>query len=315
MEYVAVIRTLGCAGNKYQTLLNSLSAQTIRPKEIIVYIAEGYPIPRETIGFERYIYVHKGMMAQRALNYDEVDAEYMLFLDDDLYLPENSVEEMFRLLKQNNADVISPDIFPNADRSRKSEIIMTISARMRARYKYDGWGYKVMRNGGYSYFKFPEEDVLFSETNAGACFLCRKSDFVRMNYQDENWIDAVPYALGDDQVIYYKMHLNGLRIITWYTHGLIHLDGGQNYLAEKERSLIYSDFRFKMIFWHRFIYKPEKNRLLKVWNCLTIGYSFVFSFVVSLLKLRFDILKVKYSAIKDGISFIRSKKYKSLPLI
>ena len=136
-----------------------------------------------------------------------------------------------------------------------------------------------------------------------------------MNYQDENWIDAVPYALGDDQVIYYKMHLNGLRILTWYTHGLIHLDGGQNYLAEKERSLIYSDFRFKMIFWHRFIYKPEKNRLLKVWNCLTIGYSFVFSFVVSLLKLRFDILKVKYSAIKDGISFIRSKKYKSLPLI
>ena len=57
MQYTAVIRTLGTAGEKYQTLLNSLVAQTIQPSAILVYIAEGYPLPKDTLGKERYIYV------------------------------------------------------------------------------------------------------------------------------------------------------------------------------------------------------------------------------------------------------------------
>ena len=39
MEYTAVIRTLGTAGEKFQILLNSLEKQTIPPKAILVYIA------------------------------------------------------------------------------------------------------------------------------------------------------------------------------------------------------------------------------------------------------------------------------------
>ena len=73
MEYIVVIRTLGTAGDKYQQLLDSLNKQTIQPSKILVYIAEGYSIPKETIGKEQYIYVKKGMVAQRALPYDEVD--------------------------------------------------------------------------------------------------------------------------------------------------------------------------------------------------------------------------------------------------
>lgn len=59
-EYTAVIRILGTAGEKYQQLLDSLLAQTIAPQAILVYIAEGYTLPKETIGKERYIYVKKG---------------------------------------------------------------------------------------------------------------------------------------------------------------------------------------------------------------------------------------------------------------
>ena len=40
MNYTAVIRTLGKAGEKYQTLLESLDRQTIQPSKILVYIAE-----------------------------------------------------------------------------------------------------------------------------------------------------------------------------------------------------------------------------------------------------------------------------------
>lgn len=58
-EYCAVIRTLGTAGDKYYQTLLSLKNQTIPPKKILVYIAEGYSLPKETIGIEQYIFIRK----------------------------------------------------------------------------------------------------------------------------------------------------------------------------------------------------------------------------------------------------------------
>ena len=167
MEYTAVIRTLGTAEEKFQTLLNSLERQTIQPKEIIVYIAQGYPLPKETIGKEKYVSVKKGMIAQRALKYKEVTTDYILFLDDDLYLPDTFVENMFAHLINNKAEIIAPNIYPNSKRSFISRLMMTVSGRMLSR-KDDGmWAYKVMRNSGYSYNINPQKDIYYSQTNAG----------------------------------------------------------------------------------------------------------------------------------------------------
>lgn len=315
MEYTAVIRTLGKAGEKYQMLLDSLVSQTIPPKEIIVYIAEGYPIPAETVGREKYVYVKKGMVAQRALRYDEVDTEYMLFLDDDLYLPSAFVQTMHDELFANDGDVISPDIFPNHERGFLQELLMLLPGRMVARRIMDSWGYKVLRTGGYSYRKNIDKKVYPSQTNAGACFFCRKDDFLDVSFEDEMWLDSNRYPIGEDQVMYYKMYLSGFKVLTSYNSGIKHLDAGGNLTKEKEKILIYSDFRFKTIFWHRFIFFPEKKFFLKVLDCICIGYAFAFALIVSLVKGRFDILKLKYSAIADGIRFIYSEEYNKLPLI
>ena len=315
MEYTAVIRTLGTAGDKYQQLLDSLDRQTIKPSEIIVYIAEGYALPKETIGKERYVYVKKGMVAQRALRYDEVKTEYILFLDDDVFLPPTAVEILYRELNEMQGDVISPDVFPNANRSLMSEIMMTLSGRMRARRGDDAWGYKVMRTAGYSYNKTPK-GVLQSQTNAGPCFMCKKQDFLRIKFEDELWLDDQKYPLGEDQVMYYKMHKMGLKVLTSYDSGIVHLDAGSARISEeKEKRILYSDFRFKTIFWHRFIFLPEKNPLLKIWGGVCVSYAFLFALLISLLKFQFDVFKLKCDAIKDGINFIRSVEYKSLPRI
>lgn len=314
MQYTAVIRTLGAAGKKYQRLLDSLNQQTIAPQNILVYIAEGYQLPKETIGKERYIYVKKGMVAQRALPYHEVKTEYILFLDDDLAFPPNTVEEMYDALINHHGDVISPDIFPNATRTLKSELMMTISGRMRARRCDKTWGYKVMRNGGYSYNKHPQE-VMPSQTNAGACFLCRKDEFLRVHFEEELWLDDTSYPLGEDQVMYYKMFLKGFKILTWYKHGFVHLDAGGNMSPEKEQKLIYADFRFKTIFWHRFIWQCEKSLLLKLWSIVCIIYTFGFALGISILKGEWKIFRLKRDAIKDGIAFINSESYKKLPRV
>lgn len=316
MEYTAVIRTLGTAGKKYQTLLDSLNRQTILPSKILVYIAEGYAIPKETIGKEQYIYVKKGMVAQRALPYYEVDTEFILFLDDDVYLPETAVEQLYQYLTDYHADVISPDVFPNAERSFLGKCLMMLSGRMLARKNDGKWGYKVMRNSGYSYNNHPKPGVYWSQTNAGPCFFCRKADFLKIHFEDELWLDKMKYPMGEDQVMYYKMYLSGLKQLTWFGSGIKHLDAGSTMMSEeKEKMLIYSDLRFKILFWHRFIYQPDKNMLSRLWSMICIGYALGFTLSISLLKLNRPIFSLKCQAIKEAIEFIRSIEYKNLPLI
>lgn len=316
MEYTVVIRTLGKAGEKYQRMLDSLKNQTILPKDIVVYIAEGYDIPKVTIGAERYVYVKKGMVAQRALKYDEVKTEYILFLDDDVYVPADGVERLYNALIKHKANVISPDVFPNAERSFVSSLMMAISGRMVARKDDGQWGYKVMRNSGYSYNKNPLQSVYRSQTNAGPCFFCSKKDFLSINFQDELWMDNLTYALGDDQVMFYKMHITGLKVLTIYDSGIVHLDAGSAMMSmDRKRSMIYSDFWFKTVFWHRFIYKPEKNVFVRFYAFLCIAYALLFTLLISLIKFEFDILKIKWNAIKDARSFLNSETYFRLPLI
>ena len=316
MNYTAVIRTLGTAREKYQTLLNSLNRQSIQPSKILVYIAEGYAIPKETIGKEQYIYVKKGMVTQRALPYHEVDTEFILFLDDDVYLPKTAVEQLYRYLVDNEADVISPDVFPNAVRSFLGKCLMMLSGRMLARKDDGKWGYKVMRNSGYSYNNHPKPGVYWSQTNAGPCFFCRKTDFLKIHFEDERWMDSLKYAQGDDQVMFYKMYLSDLKQLTWFGSGVKHLDAGSTMMnEEKKKMLIYSDLRFKAIFWHRFIYQPDKNILSKLWSTICIGYALGFTLLISLLKLNRAIFSLKCQAIEEAFGFIRSKEYKNLPSI
>jgi len=316
MNYSVAIRTLGKAGSKYQTLLDSLVSQTIKPCNIYVYIAEGYPLPKETVGVEKYKYVTKGMVAQRALLYEDVDSEYILFLDDDLFLPPDTVEKMFMHLQVNNADVVSPDVMPNHTRDLVGRIMMSLSGRMIARRFSNYWGYKVMLNSGYSYNINPHKDTYVSQTNAGACFLCKKEDFLKIKFEDELWLDEMGYPLGEDQVMYYKMYLNGLKQVTWYTHNVVHLDAGTNQTSrDKVKNLVFSDFRFKLIFWHRFIFLPHKNLFYKFAAILAILYTLIFTLVVSVIKFDWQILEVKWSSIMNALDFMKSDAYRNLPKI
>lgn len=316
MEYSVAIRTLGKAGDKYQKLLNSLNCQTIRPKHIFVYIAEGYPIPSETIGIEKYIYVKKGMVAQRALAYKEIDSEYILFLDDDVFLPPNGVEKMFAAKEQMKANVVSPDVFPNAERSLAGKLLMALACRMLPRRDDKKWAYKVMRNSGYSYNNSPSQDIYLSQTNAGPCFLCSKADFLKIHFEEELWLERCPYPLGEDQVMYYKMFCLGFKQLTLFNTGILHLDAGTTLMSEdKERNLIYSDLYFKLIFWHRFICLPEERKLFRGWSAVCMLYTIMISILVSVLKGQMDILRVKWSAVGDAVEFLQSRDYNQIPKV
>lgn len=320
MEYSVIIRTLGKAGEAYQTTLNSVIQQTIRPVDIFVYIAEGYDLPKETIGVEKYVYVPKGMVAQRALKYDEVKAEYCLFLDDDVFLPPDAVAKMYDELIQNEAQVISPCTFENHKTSFKSKVIKMLTGKEVFRIHDDRWAFKVLRTAGFSYNNNPTKHVYESQSNAGPCFFCRKSDFLKIKYDEELWLDKTYYALPDDQIMFYKMYKKGLKILTSFDSGVVHLDASTTISNPKEKSLklVFSEYRNKLIFWHRFIYLPEKSFVMKVWSILAIAYAYgIQSFKHSVFYIvgKKDEAKVFWDGVKDAMSFLKSKDYRFLPRV
>lgn len=262
MEYTAVIRTLGKGGDYYQKTLDSLIRQSITPSAIIVYIAEGYALPTETVHREQYVYVKKGMVAQRALQYTEVKTEYILFLDDDVYLPPTGVETLYYELLQYKGDVISPYVFYNHKKSIKEKIRLAVFGREVCRLFGNRWGFKVLSTAGFSYINNPKKAVYESQTNAGPCFFCRKKDFLDIKYEDELWLDETPYAFPEDQVMYYKMYLNGLKILTSYDSEIVHLDAGSSTgNVDRTCKVIYSEYKNKLIFWYRFLYSISQSLL------------------------------------------------------
>lgn len=308
MKYSAVIRTLGKGGTYYQKTLDSLMHQTLKPKSIIVYIAEGYPLPLETVGVERYVYVKKGMVAQRALSYNEVDTEFILFLDDDVYLPPTGVETLYHELQQYKGDVISPYVFCNHKKSIKDKIRLTVFGREVCRLFGNRWGFKVLPTAGFSYINNPKKAVYESQTNAGPCFLCRKEDFLNIKYEDELWLDEAPYAFPEDQVMYYKMYLNGLKILTSYDSGIFHLDAGSSTgSVDRTCKVIYSEYRNKLIFWYRLIYSNEKNYPLRFLKIMCIIYVYVLQSInagYKLLRGKREEANAFFRATKDALNFI-----------
>lgn len=320
MEYTVAIRTLGKSGKAYQKMLDSLMAQTVRPSAIFVYIAEGYPLPKETMGIERYVYVRKGMAAQRALHYEEVNTEYMLFLDDDVYLPPHAVETLYAELIEYGAQVISPCVFLNHKVGVKDKIRSSLFGREMCRLWGKRWGYKVLRTAGFSYNNNPVKPVYESQTNAGPCLFCKKEDFLKIHYEDELWLDETYYAFPDDQVMFYKMYKAGLKVFTSFDSGIIHMDAQTTIarLSEKTEKLIYSEYRNKLIFWHRFVFLPEKNLLLKLWSVMAIMYAYGIQSIKYGLKFILGNKRMPIAFKKGvvaGISFILSSEYRRLPKI
>lgn len=320
MEYTAVIRTLGKGGIIYQKMLDSLLAQSLPPSSIVVYIAEEHPIPKETVGVERYVFVKKGMVAQRALAYDEVSTEYCLFLDDDVYLPYNAVETLYNELVGQDAQVISPCVFSNHKAAIQDKIRLSILGREVCRPWSKKWGYKVLRTSGFSYNNHPVKPVYESQSNAGPCFFCRKEDFLKIHYEEELWLDKTFYAFPDDQVMFYKMYKIGLKLLTSFDSGIIHLDASSTVKcsAEKTERLTYSEYRNKLIFWHRFIFLPEKNPIMKLWAVIAIFYAYIIQGIKYAVKhiLGDKTMSAAYkNGVADGLSYIRSEEYKKLPKI
>ncbi len=187
------------------------------------------------------------MVAQRALPYNEVDTEWLLLLDDDIEIAPNGIEEMFSVLDESGADVCAMDAFPHDNYSMltKIKLILTLSGFPRLNGAKKGYSISWM---GPDWYNPTPGRWAFSNTNSGNAIMVRKSDFIGIHFEDDIWLDESPYALPDDSVIFYKMHLSGLKIVTMYNKFFKHLDAKTSMTGERLSKVIYSEAKNTKIF-------------------------------------------------------------------
>lgn len=315
--YSVAIRTLGQAGEKFRREIESLHRQTIAPERIVVYIAEGYARPDWQVGKEEYVYIKKGMLAQRALTYDDIDSEYILFLDDDVELGIDSAEKMILALENNSADVIVADTFKNQKMSVLSKFKAAVLNWAVPR-RDDGWAFKIGKSTSFSYNNHPASAVCPSQSGSGPASLWKKKSFLAIRVSDELWVDQF-FGYGEDLLYFYKAYVNGLKLMVQYNADCTHLDGGTGSVRYRNNpKKLYNRSFASYVIWHRLFYAGGQFSTFQRF-CNSVPFVTKWTWLglihcaLSLKSLSIKPLKYYIQGTNAGRKYVRSAEYKSLP--
>ena len=318
MKYSIAIRTLGTSGDMFVAELESIKRQTVQPEKVVVYIAEGYERPSYTIGKEEYVWVKKGMMRQRVLRYDEIDAPLILLLDDDVELANDTAEKMIRALEEHNLDCIGADVFKNQNMSWRRKLYAAVTNLVFPHWG-DKWAYKIHSNGSFSYNNHVKKDVYLSQSAAGPAALWRKQAFIEMHMEHELWLEQFGFPYAEDALMFNKLYKNGYRLGIHYTSGIKNLDGKSSSAAfQKNPKKFYTRAIASLMIWHRTCFNlkglPFCKRLMAVLGfTLKSIWLLLVHIIASIYLASPKVLWYYIKGIYDGIKKIHSLEYRRIP--
>ena len=318
LTYSIAIRTLGTAGNKFLQELKSIYTQTIQPERVLVYIADGYDRPVDTIGREEYIWVRKGMISQRARRYDEISSDCILLLDDDVQLAPDSVEKMLRAMEEKEADCIGADVFQNHLLPLKTKLFAAVTNLVFPHWSRI-WAFKIHRNGSFSYNNRPNRSFYWSQSCGGPAVLCRKDSFLRFHFDDEAWLDSFGFSYGDDALLFNKLFRNGGRLGILFDSGVTNLDAKTSSDSFRNSSrYIYLRTKALLMIWWRSCFRNGKDT---VWSRLLAAIAFGFKTLwlipimctASLAKWDRRYVGSYFNGLRDGWKEVHSTAFLNLP--
>ena len=313
-SYSIAIRTLATNNDVLKRELESVVCQTVQPERVLIYIAEGYERPEFQVGTEEYIWVKKGMMAQRLLEYREIKSDVILMLDDDVQLASVSAERMLRALEEHHADCVAADTFKNQEMTLKEKMMAFVSNGVYVR-RDDGWAFKICRNGSFSFNGNPNNSFCWTQTFAGPCWMVKKDVLKEAYLEHELWLDKMGFPYGEDALESYKLFLNGYKCGVLYDSGVKNLDAktcsGAYHKTEKK---FYTRSYGIFVIWWRMIYASRDKQWLsaslfglKVWWQLNLHI------LLGVAKLNIRIPYNYIKGLKDGWDFVHSDEYKAIP--
>lgn len=311
MEYSICIRTLGRGGEKYKKLANSINNLSIKPKEILIVIPNGYEPPKDKIEGSTLVFSEKGMLLQRIMGYEKATSEYVLLLDDDVEFEPHMIEKLSKPVLEGKVALSFPiyeELLPQKGmKGAVSALTLSAVPSLRGSSKY----VKILPSGGYMYNRnYSNADGwLYSESAPGMCVFGERQALIDCNLREELWVENPGYALRDDAIVIYKAFLNGYKAVGVDNIEITHLDTGS---SENNRNIkaAYATTLNHVIFWHRFIFKESKNIFKKIIAALAIGYwsiSITGYFLIKLAANRdFETFKASVKGIASGFRYITS---------
>lgn len=314
MTYSIAIRTLGKNPEVLGKELQSVARQTVQPEKVMVYIADGYERPSFTIGNEEYVWVRKGMVAQRALEYKEIESDVILMLDDDVELADDSAERMLKAMEEYGADCVAADTFRNQDMSIMQKAVAFIGNGVFPRCD-DGWAFKLTRDAAFSYNNNPKRAFCWTETFGGPCWMVKKSVLKAVRLEDELWMERLGFPYGEDAVESYKLFKNGFKCGVLYDSGVKNMDaktssGGYHANVKKYYTRAYGQF----VTWWRMVYEVRDMRWLSVMLfSLKVLWQLTLHVALALRHLDIKILMNYMRGLCDAAKYVKSKEYEHVP--
>lgn len=314
MTYSVAIRTLGKNPDVMKKELLSITCQTFQPQKVLIYIADGFERPAFQVEKEEYICVKKGMVAQRALDYREIESDAILMLDDDVELAPDSAERMLKAMEENVADCVAADTFKNQEMTLKGKLFAFLSNWVYVR-RDDGWAFKQNRDGGFSFNGYPQNSFCMTEIFAGPCWMIKKDVFRAIHLEDELWLDRLGFSYGDDAVESYKFFLNGFKCGVLYDSGVRNLDAktSSGVYHKSEKKFYTRSFGMLATWWRMIYISRDKQWLSALLFGMKAWWQFNLHILLGIVKLNMKIPYNYIKGLKDGWDFVHSNEYKAIP--
>ena len=317
LTYSIAIRTLGTSGEVFRKELLSITRQSIQPERVLIYIAEGYSRPEYTIGREEYVWVKKGMVAQRIQPYNEITSDVIFMLDDDVRLASDSAERMLKAIEEYQADCVGADTFKNHNMPVVKKIYAALTNLVFPHWS-NKWAFKIHHNGSFSYNNCPTKSFYWSQSCAGNAVMLRMSIYRQLHFEDELWLDDMPFAYNDDMVESYKIYKNGFRLGVLYDAGCEHLNVcSASTTFRKGTQWVHTRTKAMFIIWWRTIYQTMRKNSLKK---LLVAFYFIAKVVwlsvimccASIVKFTPQYTILYINGLIDGWRFVHSDRFSSL---
>ena len=289
------------------------------PKEIIVVLPIGYNLPSERIGSEIFYFCEKGMVTQRLYGINKCNTKYALICDDDVTFSSDFVQKLYKPVLDGVSELSAAPLSSFLPKKGIESFFYTITSAAIPIRKTNSHYIKILSSTGYSYnrnFNKNNSEYLIAESLPWTCFFGDVESIKKIKLEDEHWLQHNGfYASLDDQTMFYKAHLLGIRSVVVTDAVYEHLDG-------KTSRRVLSDISYAMefnryVFWHRFIYSKDHG-LKKYFDKIAIEYYFFTKFFYNIFRLFIKTLdtkafKSKMQALKDAKKYVKSMEYINLP--
>ena len=311
IRYSVIIRTMGKAGDKYQRLLNSIELLKPKPEEVIVVLPDGYPKPKEQLGWETFYHCPKGMVTQRLFGINKCKSQYALICDDDVDFSSDFIQKLHQPLKEGKAELSAGPLLSYLPKKGLGSIFYAITGAAIPRFSSRGKYISILPTTGYSYYRSidtTKKYYLNAESLPWTCFYGNVSTLKKIKLEDEWWLQLNGYAALDDQTMFYKAYLMGIKTVVVSDAVYEHLDAKTSRRIPKDISYAMEFNRY--VFWHRFIYNLDNGLLKKATDLFCFRYYLIWKSIYNLYRLINGTLdkeayQLKRLALKEARKFVK----------